>query len=363
MYNVALKVLNIINNNGYEGYIVGGFVRDNLLGIESNDIDITTNATYSQLKEIFIFDDIDVNFGSFKLNYEGYIFDITTYRKENGSINSRKPKSIEYTSSLYEDLKRRDFTINTICIDKDGKYLDLFNGIIDLNNKLVKSVQDEDVSIKNDSLRILRAIRFATIFNFSIDKNLYNSIIKNKDLLYNLSYDRKKTELDHIFMSQNFDYGVKLITDIKLDKTLEIHGLNDTIKCSSKYGIWAQLEYSNKYNFSKAENKKINQIRAILNNKKIDNRILYNYDLDNIMISGEILNIDKATITDLYKKLNIYKRSDIDISYSDLKKFNYNINKIYIDLENQILYNKLKNKKSDILTYLNLKYEGMCNRE
>lgn len=357
LYKVAIEILNIISNNGYEAYIVGGFVRDKLLDLNSNDIDITTNATYEEISNIF-HDLSKENYGSFSLKYKGYSFDVTTYRKEHSYLNNRKPIDITYTNSLIEDLKRRDFTINAICIDKDENYIDMFNGINDLQNKLIRSIGNSNYKIKQDALRILRAIRFSTLLNFDLENNLIKSIKNNLNLLYNISYDRKMIELNYIFSSSNIEKGINLLTYLKIDKILEIGGLNNVKRCSNINGIWAQINYSEKYNFSKKDKNQILQIKKIIESTIIDNRTLYDYDINNILISCEILNIDKEKVICMYENMPIYNRKDVCINYNEIKSMypRIDINKIYVDLENKILYNELKNNKSEILKYLDYEY-------
>ena len=175
------EILSLINNNGYEAYIIGGYVRDKLLGINSLDIDICTSAKYDALKKILPALKYIGLFSS-TLNINNLNIQITTYRIEK-DYNGRKPLHIEYTPFFEEDIKRRDFTINSIAMDKDGKLFDLYNGISDLNNCIIKTVGNSDMKIKEDHLRILRAIRFATLLNFTFDDNLDNSIKKYGYLL------------------------------------------------------------------------------------------------------------------------------------------------------------------------------------
>ena len=133
-------------------------------------------------------------------------------------------------------------------------------------------------------------------------------------------------------------------------KILEIKPKNSLIECYNYLGIWAQLDYSNKYNFTKKEFKIIMEVKEIINDKTIDNYTLYKYSMDSLLISAKILKID-----------DIHCRSDIDIKYNEIKKYtnSNDINKIYVDLEKQILYNKLKNKNLLIKKYL----EGSDNFE
>lgn len=255
MNNDVKKLLTILNNNGYEAYIVGGFVRDYLLNIKSNDYDICTNALYEDLSDIF--EVSDYNFGSFKIIYNNHKYEVTTFRKDINYINNRKPEQIVFVKSLLEDLQRRDFTINTICMDKDNNVIDLLNGRVDLDNKLIKVVGNTDLKIKEDALRILRAVRIATVLNFKLDDNLYKAIKKYNYLVKNLSYFRKRQELDKIFSSNNIEYGIKLLKDLELDKYLEI---NLDFKITNLYGIWAQINNMN-YPFTKVELNLINNYK------------------------------------------------------------------------------------------------------
>ena len=194
MYDSAIEILKKINKLGYESYIIGGYTRDLLLGVKSNDIDITTSAKPDVIKEMFEVVADNTKFGSLKIKYKSYIFEITTFRIEL-EYSSRYPK-IKYTNSLKKDLIRRDFTINTICIDENEKIIDLLNGKEDLENKTIKSIGDVDIKLKEDPIRILRAIRLAGKLNFKLEDALKNSIIKNSYLLKNISKNIKQNEID-----------------------------------------------------------------------------------------------------------------------------------------------------------------------
>ena len=131
MLEVALKLLEEITARGFKAYIVGGFVRDYILGINSNDIDITTSATPKDIKEIFEDSCLpSEDYGSVTVIKKGIRFEITTFRKEIGYIDNRRPAEIKYIDDLYEDLLRRDFTINTICMDEKGEIVDLATKVV-----------------------------------------------------------------------------------------------------------------------------------------------------------------------------------------------------------------------------------------
>ena len=116
MEKQALKVLSILEENGYKAYIVGGYVRDKLLGIESNDIDICTSATPKEIKEIFK-SSSSPNYGSVNITYKNINFDITTFRREIKYLDNRIPIKLKYIKTIKKDLLRRDFTVNTICMN------------------------------------------------------------------------------------------------------------------------------------------------------------------------------------------------------------------------------------------------------
>ena len=204
MLDVALKMINTISDNGYEAYIVGGFVRDYLMGKKSNDVDITTNAKPKELLDIFPTAVIDnADYGSVTVYFKDIRFEITTYRVEENYSDNRHPDTIIYVDNLDEDLKRRDFTINTICIDKFGQVCDKLQGKEDIGKRLIKTVDDPFVSFAHDALRILRAIRFATTLDFELDFLVREAIKENRYLLEELSFNRKKEELNKIFGSTN----------------------------------------------------------------------------------------------------------------------------------------------------------------
>jgi len=358
MYESAIKILNILENNGYKAYIVGGYVRDKILGIESNDIDIITNAKPDELNKIFN-KKFSNNYGCIILPYNGYEFEITTFRKEFYKDNDRRPYKIEYINDLKEDLIRRDFTINSICIDKNEDYIDLLSGINDINNKVIRVISDSDKKIYDDPLRILRAIRFASIYDFDLDNNLISSITKYKDRLEYISFDRIKDELNIIFRHNRANNAFKLIDGLKLGKVLKISHKNMIIDCDNYIGVWAQVLYSDDYNFSKKEKNKINAIKSIIEKGYIDDYMLYKYDFNIIRTSSLILNIDIDYKT-RYDNLQIHDRKNIDIDVYDIMKLTNkeNIDKIYVDLEKQILYNKLKNEKSILIEYIMNNYRN-----
>ena len=271
----ALDLLKRITDSGYKAYLVGGYPRDLYMGRSSIDYDICTSATPKELKEIFNDSMLKTEqYGSVTLMYQNMRFEITTFRKDIKYLNNRKPIEIEYINSLEDDLKRRDFTMNTMCIDENGMLIDIMNGREDIKNKIIKTVGDADVKIAEDSLRILRAIRFATILDFDLDDSLKDAIIKHKSLLKTLSYYRKKEELDKIFSSANSIKGINLIKELGLDSELELSNIDSLVPTTYLIGIWAQLDVLDKYTFNNGEKEAITKINELVSKDVLDSNNL-----------------------------------------------------------------------------------------
>mgnify|MGYP004507850249 CR=1 FL=1 len=196
MYEAAIKILTIISKFDYEAFIVGGYPRNKYLNLKSNDIDICTNAPLDIIKDNFQIIENNSIYGSNKIEFEGYYFEITEYRKDIYYEN-RYPDII-FVDTLKEDLERRDFIMNTLCIDKNGEYVDLLNSRKDIKNKVIRTIKNSDISVEEDPLRIIRAIRFSINLNFKIDESLQKSIIKYGFKIKKLSKKRIERELNQI---------------------------------------------------------------------------------------------------------------------------------------------------------------------
>lgn len=362
MLEVALKLIEEITSQGFQAYIVGGFVRDYILGINSNDIDITTSATPKDIKEIFTDSCLpSEDYGSVTVIKKGIRFEITTFRKETGYIDNRRPTEVKYIDNLYDDLLRRDFTINTICMDVEGNIVDMLNGQQDLEERVIKTVGDPKVRFKEDVLRILRAIRFATILDFKLDREVIEAIKECSPLLYNLSINRKKEELDKIFSSPNAEAGIELLLGLGLDKFLGLDNLAK-VKCtSSLIGVWTVLDVLDKYPFSSNERELIKSVKDALEHNNLDPYNLYKYGLYANSVAGEIKGLDIKNITESYNNLVIQAKKDINITSEEIMEA---LNKgpgsylkdVYNDIEKEILYHRLSNEKDRIIEYIVAKY-------
>lgn len=344
------KILETLENEGYQAYLVGGYVRDYLLGVTSFDVDIATDALPKDIHRIF--NSSKNNYGSVNIKIDKLNVDITTFRKDLNYVN-RRPSKVVYINNLKEDLERRDFTINAICMNKNGKIIDLLNGCKDLDSRTIKMIGSIDVKLKEDPLRIMRAIRFACILDFKIEDELYEKIKEYSYLVGDLSKERIKNELDKILISKNYKYGLELMKDTKISEVLEIN-YDDINYVDDLLGMWAQVKVLN-IPFTNVEKGNIIKITEVLDFGKIDNEILYKYGLYISRVAGKILNIKTTKISKMYNKLPIKSREDIDITSKEISSIvgvGEVIGETYKIIEKEILNYRLKNKKSEILKYL-----------
>ena len=368
MQQLALKLLKKIEEHGFQAYIVGGFVRDVVMNKESNDVDICTNARPADVRKIFL-DACLPNecYGAVVVMYHKIRFEITTFRKEFTYIDSRRPVEFEFIDDLYEDLKRRDFLINTLCMNSNGEIIDLLNGKEDIEHRVIHTVGNSFIKFTEDSLRILRAIRFATILDFSLSDDIKDSIQKTKHYVRNLSFDRKKEELNKIFASKNIRYGVKLLISLGLDKELKLHKLRQLKNFDDLMGVWAQLDLlDSEYPFTKNERNIIKQIQKVIEFDNLDPKILYKYGLYVNSVAALIKGIDKKKVTYAYNQLSIKSRSDICVNGVDIIKLldikpGKCIKTIIQDIENKILYKELENDYQGLVGYIKNTYHDCVN--
>ena len=362
MNTTALEVVNDIVLAGFSAYLVGGYPRDYYMGINSADYDICTSANPQQLKQIFGLSMLpQESYGSVTVMKNGNRFEITTFRKDISYINNRRPLKIEYVNDLLEDLKRRDFTINTMCIDNHGQLIDLLDGQKDIEKRIIRTVGDAETKLSEDSLRILRAVRFATTLNFTLDESVSNAILKYGYLVENLSFYRKKTELDKIFSSPNVMYGIELLKRLNLDKYLAIN-LENVVPTTYMLGIWSQVIINNKYSFNSTEKDTIIKVKELLDKNVLDDVNLYKYGLYISTIAGEIKGIDKVEILKHYNELYIHNKDEIAIAGLQIcnlldKKPGSFLKNIIKDIEEKLVLKQLKNDKESLEQYIIEKYK------
>lgn len=373
----GIEVLKLIHLNGYEAYFVGGIVRDHLLGVKTNDIDIATNALPSQIANIFNVVNKGIKYNCVTVKFEGYEFETTTYRIELSYNDNRHP-IYEVATKLSDDLRRRDFTINALAMDENYKIIDMFNGIDDLKNKCIRTVLNPQKRFTEDALRILRACYFASKLGFDIEPQTLYAMKQCGHLVQNLSKDRISWELEKLINSKYLTKGIDYLIEaniapyllefkngIYLVKEKNIKSLNweeFLMLC-----FYNSLDNLVNYNFKTELSSKIRTaITLAKDNPKNEYSIqlLFEYGLEMILTANRLNHLVNAAkdlsedITSLYNKLPIYKTSDLAIKGQDIIDIvdNKNIGDILKNIQKLVLTGKLINEKQSILKYIKKRY-------
>ncbi|WP_449620239.1 CCA tRNA nucleotidyltransferase [Robertmurraya sp. Marseille-Q9965] len=210
----ALPILEEIEKAGFEAYFVGGSVRDLLLNREIGDVDIATSATPDEIKGIFPKTvDVGIAHGTVVVLYQGESYEITTFRSESEYDDYRRPNDVTFIRSLEEDLRRRDFTMNAMAMNKNGEIIDPFDGRVALQNKLIKTVGDAGERFHEDALRMMRAVRFVSQLSFTIDTETFHALREHGKLLNFIAVERITTEFEKLLMGQDYQQAIRLLID------------------------------------------------------------------------------------------------------------------------------------------------------
>ena len=230
----AKMILDTMHDAGYEAYIVGGCVRDAILGKEPSDWDITTNALPAQVKELFrrtIDTGIEHGTVTVMAGKEGY--EVTTYRIDGKYEDSRHPSEVTFTRDLLEDMKRRDFTINAMAYNEEEGLVDRFGGIEDLNNRIIRCVGEPTERFTEDALRIMRAVRFAAQLDYDIEEKTVAAIKELSPTLKKISAERIQTELVKLLTSDHpekirlaYELGITAVVLPEFDRCMETEQKN-----------------------------------------------------------------------------------------------------------------------------------------
>lgn len=213
-------IIDKLEQNSYEAYIVGGCVRDSLLSRVPKDYDIATDALPSETIKIFGQHrtiPTGLKHGTVTVVVDGESFEVTTYRTDMKYTDGRRPDEVKFESSIEKDLSRRDFTINAMAYNDKNGLIDIYNGCKDLDNKIIRCVGEPDDRFKEDALRMMRAFRFSAELGFNIEDDTLEAIIKNKERLSKVSIERITSELNRIILSQNTEKIYLLLQTMLMD--------------------------------------------------------------------------------------------------------------------------------------------------
>ncbi|PJE51291.1 MAG: hypothetical protein COV29_00860 [Candidatus Yanofskybacteria bacterium CG10_big_fil_rev_8_21_14_0_10_36_16] len=246
-----IKILNKLEEAGFEAYVVGGCVRDFILDIEPKDWDITTNAKPEEIQKVFgeentfyenQFGTVGIKTGSEPEALS--VVEATTYRTESKYTDKRHPDEIKFADKLEDDLGRRDFTVNAMAMNSNGDISDPFGGEGDLKNKILKAVGDPEERFNEDALRMLRAVRFAVTINLNIEEKTFKAIEKHHELLKMISKERIRDEFRKIIDSNGATRGIEILKDTGLMKYIMPELLEGVGVGQNKHHIYTVWEHN-----------------------------------------------------------------------------------------------------------------------
>ena len=225
----AARILRVLEDHGYEAFVVGGCVRDSLLGRNPNDWDITTSALPLQVKALFRRTiDTGLKHGTVTILMDGEPFEVTTYRVDGEYLDGRHPSEVTFTASLQEDLQRRDFTINAMAYSEKKGLQDLFGGLPDLETGLIRAVGDPAKRFGEDALRIMRAVRFAAQLGYEVEADTVQAMKELAPTLSKISAERIAAELEKLLVSPHpeklkmaYECGITAVILPEFDRCME----------------------------------------------------------------------------------------------------------------------------------------------
>ena len=352
----AVKILRILESRGFQAYIVGGAVRDILMGRSPQDFDICTDALSSQMKEIFGSLGLKTvlvgeKYGTVQVCLNGEFFEVTTFRTDDEYIDSRHPESVSFSTDIADDLKRRDFTVNALAcsVSKNGevKIIDIFEGQPDIKNKIIRAVGDPRERFSEDALRMIRAVRFSAKLGFDIEPGTKSAILSLAEKINLVSMERISAEIEKILLSDNPEKFLDL-SDLNLLKNI-MPFLDEEIKRnkSDKINMLRFLEKDFCVRFAAlfeiyGDNININELRGLR---------LKNFDVKNITNIFSAVKIIKSSNDCLQSKVFVkrilrgFGKSDINFA-SNITDTLYNID--MYGIINEIESNREPYKLSDL---------------
>lgn len=345
------RIINTLINNGYEAYIVGGCVRDSILKRKPQDWDITTNAKPNDI--IKLFEKViltGIKHGTVTVVINANSFEVTTFRNDGEYEDNRHPKEVTFVNSIKEDLARRDFTINAMAYNQKDGLIDYFNGVNDLNNKIIRTVGEPYKRFNEDALRMLRAVRFSAQLDFHIEKNTLDIIKELKENVKSISKERIREEFNKLIISNPSKLNILkecLLLDLIIPEINKLYNYEQ----NNPYHIFDLYEHTIK---AMEAIEPILHLRLAMllhdfgkiKTKTVDDKGIFHYYShaeESVLISESILKNLKYDNNLINKVINLIKYHDYNFkSKISIKKL---LNKIGIDLFADLI----KIKRADIL--------------
>lgn len=384
-FEKARPVMQQIEEGGYQAYFVGGSVRDTILGLPIHDVDIASSAYPQEIKQIFKKTvDTGIEHGTVMVLYNKKGYEITTFRTEYGYQDYRRPDKVEFVRSLDEDLKRRDFTINAFAMRENGEVTDLFDGLEDIQKRLIRAVGNPNERFNEDALRMMRAVRFASKLDFDIEEKTMSAIKENSHLLDKIAVERIYTEFVKMMMANRPKQGISdmLNTDMykyvpvfgNYPKQLEAITKVDNLTLLDEIEVWSFIAFNfamNRNEISsmlkkwKASNdiiKNTQQCVDAINNIKqdrLDEWEMYQTGEDLLIKANHIAKLygfeqNESDLISKYEHLNIKDKKEMAINGGDLIKSGVvkpgpEMGKILFKLEKALVCNEIDNDKESLI--------------
>lgn len=389
LFQQAIPILDKLEKAGFEAYFVGGSVRDHLLQREINDVDIATSATPEEVKNVFPKTvDVGIEHGTVLVLYKGAGYEVTTFRSESEYKDFRRPTSVTFIRSLTEDLQRRDFTMNAIAMDKTGRLIDPFHGQTAIMEQRIATVGQAEERFSEDALRMMRAVRFVSQLDFTIEDKTFQAIQKHAHLLEKIAVERKCAEFEKLLSGKFRRRAINLMIESQVYLYLpglkgNQHALKQilTYECEnlSVAEMWVLLAYCldlHKEELSsflrawKLPNKQIKLVISMI--KWLRVRIERDWSMEDLyrMKKPMFISVERVFETlfgnekvkldqwmSMYELLPMYDRSELQITGKDLLEWFDQpqgawIKEMIETVEKAVINRKVKNCKVNIKEWL-----------
>ena len=386
IFTVAFPVLKQLEQAGYEAYFVGGSIRDLILNRPIHDIDIATSAYPEEVKRLFPKTiDTGIKHGTVTVLNDGASYEITTFRTESGYQDFRRPDHVTFVQNLAEDLKRRDFTINALAMNRAGEVIDLFNGLGDLQKHLIKAVGDPMKRFHEDALRMMRAVRFMSQLNFDLESQTKEAVSDLHQLLSKISVERIRDEFVKMGTGINSRDAFKIFLQTKLSESVpDFAGKSDLLAIypklkfnpSMETSLWSIIiillkisdnqiaRFMRDWKNSNAMTEKVRKIVALfdlISEKSPSDLELFNAGKDILLNTIDVAHIlgqpiNSEALVDRYTALPIKSMSELAIDGQFLIangiKPGPKLGQILNEIKQKVISGELGNSKDDIQDYL-----------
>ncbi|HEJ9272519.1 TPA: CCA tRNA nucleotidyltransferase [Staphylococcus aureus] len=390
LFEQARPILEQIQDNGFEAYYVGGSVRDYVMGRNIHDIDITTSATPDEIESIFSHTiPVGKEHGTINVVFNDENYEVTTFRAEEDYVDHRRPSGVTFVRDLYEDLQRRDFTMNAIAMDTAYKLYDYFDGQQDINNRIIRTVGIAEERFQEDALRMIRCLRFQSQLSFDIAMETFEAMRTQMADIKFLSIERIVIELTKLMRGINVEESFNHLKSLKAFnympyfEQLDMNQINVTEPIDLELliaivSVKFDVNYSLKpLKLSNRQVKDINQYIQIMNalpsiiTKEQLKMFVYDYDtnlIKNVMVAADVLKandiqghepliVNLQTIDETLHRLPMHNRKDMMVNGGVLMahlnaKSGPWLKDVLRQIEIAIVTGKVSNEETEILKWV-----------